>query len=60
MGKYIWERSIAGLHSLFQEEVFDDLIDLIYGKINKISSYQELFYDFLNGYPLILRKRKTN
>ena len=58
MGQCIWERFIVGLHPSFQEEdVFDDLMDFIYQKIDKISSYREFFFDFLNGYPLYLNEK---
>ena len=57
VGQYIWEGSIVGLHPLFQhEDVFDDLIDLIYEKTDKISSYQVLFYKFLNSFPLYINE----
>ncbi len=55
IGQCIWERFIVGLHSSFQEEdVFDDLIDLIYGKTEQISSHQDLYFNFLGNYPLFL------
>ena len=57
MGLYIWEKSIIDLHPAFREEnVFGDLIDLIYGKIDKITSYPELYYDFLSGFPLYINE----
>lgn len=57
MGKYIWENFIVDLHPLFRkEDVFDGLIDLIYEKTNKISSYQVLFYEFLNSFPLYINE----
>ncbi len=59
IGQCIWERFIVGLHPSFQEEdVFDDLMDFIYQKIDKISSYRELFFNFLSGYPLYLNEKK--
>lgn len=57
MGQYIWERSIVDLHPSFKEkDVFNDLIDLIYGKIDKINSYRNLFYEFLSGFPLFINE----
>ena len=58
IGQCIWDRFIVGLHPLFQEDdVFDDFIDLIYDKKNKISSYREFYYDFLNSFPLYLNEK---
>lgn len=55
IGQCIWEREIVDLHPSFQEkDVFDDLIDLIYGKTEQISSYQDLYFNFLSNYPLYL------
>ena len=55
MGQYIWERSIVDLHPLFKEKhVFNDLLDLIYEKTDRISAYRDLFFGFLSGFPLYL------
>ncbi|GAB6906261.1 hypothetical protein JCM12296A_20960 [Desulfosarcina cetonica] len=52
IGQYIWDSFIVDLHPSFKEEdVFDDLLDLIYEKITAISSYIE-FYNSLNDFPL--------
>lgn len=47
------------LHPSFREgDVFDDLLDLIYGKTDKISAYRDLFFGFLSGFPLYLTEEK--
>lgn len=57
IGQYIWDNFIVDLHPAFQnEDVFDDLLDLIYEKADKIETYKELFYSFLNSFPLHINK----
>lgn len=52
LGQYIWDNFIVDLHpALREEDVFDELLDLIYGRIHIISSYREL-YDSFNNFPL--------
>ena len=57
ISQYIWEKGIVNKHPAFKEEdVFDDLLDLIYEKTEKISSYKELYFNVLNKFPLYLNE----
>jgi hypothetical protein len=61
IGQCVWDRFIVPLHPSFQEEdVFDDLLGMIYEKAEKIVLYQELFYEALDAPPLHINKRNLS
>ena len=54
ISQYIWDRFVVDLHpSFLEEDVFDDLLGMLYGNIDKISSYKEL-YNSLDDFPLYI------
>ncbi len=58
ISQYIWERFIVCHNPIFEkEDAFDELIDLVYEKTNKISNYDELYHSF-NDFPFYIKKDK--
>ena len=57
IGNHLWRTFVDPKSALFQkrETAFEELLDLIYEKIDKISNSSELF-DFLVGTPLKINK----
>ena len=54
ISQYIWDNFIIEPHPLFlEEDVFDDLLEMLYGKSEKISSYKGL-YNSLDEFPLYI------
>ena len=52
IGEYIWDRFVSHKHPALQEEdVFDELVELIYGRIDEISAYRD-FYNSLEDTDL--------
>lgn len=60
ISQYIWDNLVLELSSGFErEDIFDDLLRLIYGKIDSISHHRA-FYDLLDKFPLYVNADNIN